>query len=331
MRATIVVLVWHLVSAHFNYEQLWAHFKEKHKRIYNETEAHVRFQIFKANVDLIHSENGKRNTFSVAINKFADLTNEEFRTRYFGLRLNAPKLELSTPILKKRTYSGAVLPSEVDHSTVSVTEVKNQKQCGSCYAFAAAGALESRHHIVSGKKLLSLSEQQFVDCTDDQGNDGCNGGLMDNCYEYAKYHDVCGEADYPYKNKRHSCEIKSCDHGIKKGLVSGIERVDANESALMEAVAEGPVSVGIQADQSSFMFYDHGVVTEKCGQSLNHAVLIVGYGKEDGVKYWLIRNSWGANWGLQGYAKILRSDDETGMCGILSLASYPVIRSDIVV
>jgi len=173
---------------------------------------------------------------------------------------------------------------------------------------------------------VSFSEQQLVDCSTQ--NNGCNGGLMDYAFAFWKDHAVCTESSYPYTAKSGTCAETSCTVGAPKGSVIGFFDVPGNdEKALMEAVTKQPVSVAIEADQMAFQLYSKGVLTKKCGHKLDHGVLLVGYGTENGVDYWKVKNSWGASWGEQGYIRLERGskESEEGECGIKAQASYPKV------
>lgn len=184
-------------------------------------------------------------------------------------------------------------------------------------------AIEGINKIRTGK-LISLSEQELVDC-DDTVNQGCKGGYMEKAFEFIKRNGgITTESDYPYKGIDDACDNNKIQHHAV--TITGYETVPANnEKSLQAAVARQPVSVAIDAGGYEFQLYSHGVFNGYCGHQLNHGVTIVGYGEDSGKKYWLVKNSWGTSWGESGYIRIQRdSNDIRGICGIAMQPSYPV-------
>lgn len=281
-----------------------------------------RFEIFMDNLEKIRAHNANdTNTWTMKVTQFADMTPTEFSAHIGGGCFKGEK----PPADNIRYANGTELPTSVDWvSKNAVTGVKNQGSCGSCWAFSTTGAIEGRCQI-AGNPLTSLSEQDLVDCS--RKNDGCNGGLMDTAFAYVKSAGgLCTEQEYAYKAKTEViCRERFC--ATKAGKITGFTDVDPNnEQALMEAVAEGPVSVAIEADQNSFQLYGGGVFSGTCGTELDHGVLVVGYGEDSGQQYWKVKNSWGASWGEEGYIRMVRGtgkDSGEGQCGILHQPSYP--------
>jgi len=205
-----------------------------------------------------------------------------------------------------------------------VTPVKDQGMCGSCWAFSATGSMEGAHYISYGH-LVYLSEQQLVDCSGAQGNEGCEGGLMDQAFEYVIANSgITGEDQYPYTAK----DGQTCDTNVTaEATITSYTDVTANsDQSLEDAVALAPVSVAVEADQAVFQFYSSGVLSSPtCGTELDHGVLAVGYDTDPHAgKYWIVKNSWGSDWGMAGYLWIARQDGP-GECGINMMASYPVV------
>merc|ERR1712161_182264 len=217
-------------------------------------------------------------------------------------------------------YNGETLATTVNWITKgAVTPVKNQGQCGSCWAFSTTGGTEGAWSGATGK-LVSLSEQQLVDCS--KANNGCGGGLMDAGFAYQGTVNVASEASYAYTAKDGSCKT-SFSTAIPKGGVSGHKDVNGETNLLDAVTTVGPVSVAIQADQASFQNYASGVLTGTCGTQLDHGVLAVGFGTLSGTEYWKVKNSWGGSWGQSGYILIERG---TNKCGIASgPPSYPTV------
>ncbi|KAJ6224287.1 hypothetical protein RDWZM_002832 [Blomia tropicalis] len=215
------------------------------------------------------------------------------------------------------------LPDTVDWTTKGVvTPIKNQEQCGSCWAFSAVASMEGQHALKTGK-LVSLSEQNLVDCSQSEGDYGCEGGMMDYAFQYViDNNGIDTESSYPYKGVDEKCEFKKNYVGATIKSFTNVK--SGSESALQTAVANvGPISVTIDASQKSFQFYKSGVYNEpRCTSNFyDHAVTAVGYGTLNGVAYWKVKNSWGTSWGEKGY--ILMSRNKNNQCGIAYKASYP--------
>jgi C1A family cysteine protease len=294
-------------------------FIQTHNKIYqSQDEYNNRLEIFSKNIEFIHHHNQMNHSYTLGINQFTDLTSEEFKARFHPLKQNDVKSFSSQQV------DVNALPTSLDwrvasqnpKNIVAVTAVKNQEQCGSCWSFSASGATEGAWAI-SGKGLVSLSEQQLVDCSTSYGNNGCGGGNMDYAFQYIHDKGLCTEASYPYKAQDGTC--KSC---------SPVAHLDGyidipDENSILTEIQKGPVSIAIEADQAVFQFYTGGVLDDpSCGNQLDHGVLIVGYGTDLSSKkpYWTVRNSWGSSWGENGYVRIVRNKN---MCGIGSLQSRP--------
>jgi len=313
-------------AAQVNYKMMFDDFKKTHAKTYSDAaDEEKRFEIFKLNIDFINEMNAKGNKFELGVTPFADLTADEFDATHFGIK-KPDQMWGSLPNLGTHQYKGEALAASVDWTTKgAVTPVKNQGQCGSCWSFSTTGSLEGASQIASGN-LVSLSEQQFVDC--DKVDSGCSGGLMDNAFKFAEANAICTEDSYPYTAKGGTCASSSCTVGLAKGSVTGFKDVSSDsEQAMMSAIAQQPVSIAIEADKSVFQLYKSGVLKSTCGSNLDHGVLAVGYGTEDGQDYWLVKNSWGSSWGASGFIKLLRGKGGAGECGLLKQASYPVVSA----
>merc|ERR1712038_2222181 len=312
----------------------WIVFKGVHGKSYaNEMEEAIRKSIFEENKKYIDQHNAEfeagLHTFTLGVNQFTDMATSEVNGLMNGYVMPKSRRATATFVELDNTTT---LPTTVDWRTKgAVTKVKNQGQCGSCWAFSTTGSLEGQHAIKK-KALLSFSEQQLVDC--DTIDFGCDGGLMTNAFTYIiRNKGIDTEASYPYQAVDGAkCLYKPQDIGATMTAYKTIPTGD--ENALQAAVANvGPISVGIDASQESFQLYQKGVYYEPdcSSQFLDHGVLAVGYGTTDAdddnyptvVDYWLVKNSWGTTWGMEGYIQMSRNRKNN--CGIATMASYPVV------
>ncbi|KAF0717707.1 Aste57867_2137 [Aphanomyces stellatus] len=284
-----------------------------------------RFENFILNDQFIETHNNKGDSsFTMGHNLFSHMSFEEFQRHRMGLRISPAYIEERAKKSKlfKSSINMTNVPVDIDWvAKGGVTPVKNQGMCGSCWAFSTTGAVEGAAFVASNK-LVSLSEQELVDC-DHNGDMGCGGGLMDHAFKWIKDNTgLCKEEDYTYHAKEGTCAVKTCKPVTK---VSGFTDVAANdEDELRAAVAQQPVSVAIEADQPEFQFYKSGVFDKSCGTKLDHGVLVVGYGKQESKKFWKVKNSWGEKWGDNGFIYLARNlGPEQGQCGIAMVPSYP--------
>jgi len=295
-------------------QQAFTQYVKQFQKQYPTEEVFARYNAFKDNMAMIEAHD-ESSGWTMGVNQFTDLTSQEFASIYLGYKprdneyfrnLNLHVVDPNRPIA-----------NDVDWSTKgAVTPVKDQAQCGSCWAFSTTGGVEGAVQIKTGQ-LVSVSEQQLVDCAGSSGNQGCNGGLMDDAFTWiVKNKGIGTEASYPYTARDGSCKTVPA-----ASTISGFKDIPrSNEKALQSAVDMQPVSVAIEADQSGFQHYKSGIFSGPCGKSLDHGVLAVGYGTDAGKDYWKVKNSWGLSWGDSGYIRLARGTD---LCGIAEAASYP--------
>nr|AAO60046.1 midgut cysteine proteinase 3 [Rhipicephalus appendiculatus] len=334
MRGFIALCCLFVAAAAVTHQELigaeWSAFKSLHGKEYDsDTEEYYRLKIYMENRLKIARHNEKyaksQVSYKLAMNEFGDLLHHEFVSTRNGFKRNYR----DTPregsfFIEPEGFEDLHLPKTVDwRKKGAVTPVKNQGQCGSCWAFSTTGSLEGQH-FRKMRKLVSLSEQNLVDCMQKLGNNGCGGGLMDNAFKYIKANKgIDTELSYPYNATDGVCHFKKSGVGA---TATGFEDIPARDENSWDAVAPvGPVSVAIDASHESFQFYSEGVLDEpECSSDqLDHGVLVVGYGTKDGQDYWLVKNSWGTTWGDEGYIYMTRNKDN--QCGIASSASYPLV------
>ena len=305
----------------------WNQFKKfqgRFNKFYNTIEElETRFDIFRSNLRdiILHNLDNSQN-FTMNINQFTDLTPIEFKEQFTG----GLKVEVGSYGCNTFTSSASGVPNSLDwRKKNAVTSVKDQGQCGSCWTFSSTGASEGAWAIATGD-LIDLSEEQLVECATgpQYGSHGCSGGQMEGAFKYLIQNGQCALSSYPYTSgngKSGSC--KSCSEIAHFSSCSDVKPND--QISLKGAVAKQPVAVAIEADTRYFQSYAGGILdSASCGTNLDHGVLIVGYGEENGEKYWILKNSWGTSWGEQGYFRILRTDstNDPGICGVAMDPSF---------
>ncbi|XP_041501043.1 procathepsin L [Microtus oregoni] len=319
-----------LATPKFNhtFNAQWHQWKSTHRRLYGANEEEWRRAVWEKNMQMIELHNGEysegKHGFTMEMNAFGDMTNEEFRQLVNGYKHQRHR--------KGKVFQEPLMlqiPKSVDwREKGCVTPVKNQGQCGSCWAFSASGALEGQMFLKTGK-LVSLSEQNLVDCSRAEGNQGCNGGLMDYAFQYIMNNKgLDSEESYPYEAKEGPCKYRS-EFAVAND--TGYVDIPQQEKALMKAVATvGPIAVAMDASHPSFQFYRSGIYYEPdcSSKDLDHGVLVVGYGFEgtDSAKnkFWIVKNSWGPEWGMEGFVHIAK--DRNNHCGLATAASYPTVN-----
>jgi len=320
-------------------------FKNRYGKVYNSDDVESEHQAtYEANMQNVEAVNAQNLGFQLGENQFSDLTQDQYRVAA-GLGFIATSSFDGMPHLGEHVHDGSPLADSVNWVTAgAVTPIKDQGQCGSCWAFSTTGSTESAWQIGSGS-LKSLSEQQLVDCATATSN-GCQGGSMAGAIQYESGVDMATEASYPYKAADGTCKT-SFTTAIPQGGITGYKsvgkvrchqrqacRFDTSVEDLQSALMQQPVSIAIQADQSSFQSYKSGILSSGCGTQLDHGVLAVGYGKdlareEFFQSYWLVKNSWGTSWGDAGYIKISSSTSDT--CGVLKQPVYPQVSASVAV
>ncbi|KAL9232159.1 hypothetical protein vseg_007298 [Gypsophila vaccaria] len=306
------------------FTDLFHRWKETHGKIYDDVvETGKRFENFKKNLRYVEERELDRVGFSVGLNRFADLSNVEFREMYFG-KVKGP-VRVGGPDWVRTGSTGLCddVPLGVDWREVGVvTQVKDQGVCGSSWAFSAIGAIEGINAINTGE-LISLSEQALIDC--DKTNNGCDGGYKEHAFDwFINNGGIYSQADYPYASVHGTCNANKVPNSLH---VHGYEKLEESETALLCATVKKPISVGVHGSSLDFQLYTGGIYDGACSSNpddIDHSVLIVGFGSEGDKDYWIVKNSWGTDWGMNGYMYIRRNTNlPYGVCAINAQASYP--------
>jgi len=316
MKSAIILVV--LAVAAFarpesEYRAAFLKFVKDNGKSYSQAQFTQRYNVFKSNMDFVDTWN-TLGYHTVGINKFADLTITEFSAIYNGMNVVSNATY---------TYVPSVTAATVDWRTKgAVTPIKDQGQCGSCWSFSATGGLEGAHFLAKNE-LVSLSEQNLVDCSVAEGNEGCNGGLMTQAFDYIKKNKgIDTEASYPYTaTGPNACKFKPADIG---STLTGYTNIaSGSEADLVAKITEGPVSVAIDASHSSFQLYQSGVYYEPAcsATALDHGVLAVGYGTDGTKDMYIVKNSWGVSWGNKGFIEMSRNKNNN--CGIATMSTIP--------
>jgi len=317
-----------LVLARHSSALEWTQYKREHGKVYGAEEDAKRFSLFLAAKDEIRRHNANpASSHKLGLNHLSDYSHEEF-AKLNGFRQNAVEHKLRLATIKHDEFVQSILndpsplPAEVDWRKVPnrVSAVKSQGHCGSCWAFATTGLLEGQEVNANKSKMISLSEQDLMDCSD--SNYGCGGGIMDSALDdIAHMGGIESEKDYPYKAVEGKCRF------IKTKVVmtdkKGVD-LPQHEDAIKTFVAKyGPVAIAMYADEMKH--YKSGVFSSPfCDEDPDHAVLVVGYGTDPKMgDYWLVKNSWGPKWGEQGYFRIKRG---VQMCSIGSFATIAKVN-----
>lgn len=296
-------------------------FKNKFNKVYNSDQEHAyRMAVFAKNLEDIISHNSRNDvTYILGVNQFSDMTFEEFKSKY--LMQSIPSSITKDCDVKESSLSNDI-PKTVDwFAAGKVQQVKDQKRCGSCWAFAAIGSVESAIAI-SGAALPNLSEQELVDCSTDYDNGGCNGGLPSLGLAYIIDNKISSETDYPYKGVDQKCNVKA----QTKSAIKTCYRLPRGVDHVTNAVVTQPIAVGFYV-REDFVHYKSGVYNPtNCNEEPNHGVLVVGYDLTDPTPFFSVKNSWGPSWGDKGFFKIaIGSGDGVCSLGAHEENAYPVV------
>jgi cathepsin F len=293
----------------------WKAFKTKYNKAYSTPqEEFKRYTIFQRNLRLAQEWNQEEATEVFGVTKYSDLTQEEFKSKFLGyIPSSADRYSAADLLITSGAGAAPEAFNWADHG--AVTPVYNQEQCGSCWAFSATEEIESMwfmKHKDENVTIRSLSMQQIVDCDKGHGDQGCNGGDTPTAYEYVIRAGGLEEyKDYPYKGKDTPCTFQSSDISVSISGWAYVTKTKNETDMLQASYEEGPLSICV--DAAPWQLYKSGIITKNCGTQLDHCVQITGWGSESNVDYWIIRNSWGADWGESGYLRVERGKN---LCGV---------------
>lgn len=291
-------------------------FVSAHNKMYGTVEEFDLRKSLYAEVDaFVQEANSKDSSYRAAHNKFSDWTQQE-KDNLLGLK-NMPVTLMDDEVVEAEAPINTTTKNWCDEG--ACTPVKDQGSCGSCWAFSSIEAIESAWKI-AGNDLVVMSEQELVDCSSSTGNEGCNGGWYFWSYDWLKTNKTMKEADYPYTARDGSCQYNA-DKGITNVPSYGQTK---NTGDNLARLAQQPVNVAVAAGNNVFMNYSSGIITvdDGCPTSIDHAIVAVGWGSENGVQYYIVRNSWGTGWGEGGFVRIQTSTGR-GVCGINQYVFYP--------
>lgn len=302
-------------------DKAYKEYQAKHGKNYTSpTEHERRKHIFKHNLRYIRSKNRANLQYKLSPNNMADMTEKEVDLHRGLLQekksRKSKKFKSSTLPFNQSVMHTDLVPDQLDWRDYGgVTRVHSQGLCGSCWTFSALGAVEGAHFLKTGE-LVELSNQQLIDCSWPVGNHGCRGGFQDRTLRWVKRNGVALRRDYgPYLAQEGFCHCGKSDNCTFAHIKGFIKVKKNNSDALRLAlVTHGPIASSVNSDRKTFRFYSHGIYDDpKCGKKTDHAVLTVGYGVDNDVPYWIIKNSWGHLWGDDGYIKVAMNNDRCGV------------------
>ncbi|CAH0561395.1 unnamed protein product [Brassicogethes aeneus] len=323
MKVFIIILVLAFVAANgYNVKREWEEFKITYNKKYeNSLEENFRFTIFSKNLKNIQKQySGNKKTWKMTVNKFSDMTFKEFSRKRNLTPTDTSKIK-NIPVFQSR--DNIPVPDSWDwREQGAMNPILDQGFCGACYAFTAAAVLETAYYKLTNEKLR-LSVQHIIDCSKEYDNKGCVSGLASRAFDFIKDNGINFWEAYPYTGEQGECQAKEENNAPLK--VVSYERIpQGDEESLKRAVyLQGAIGVSISVTDNLKQYQGNILHDPVCTNHTNHAVALVGYGTEDGEDYWLLKNTWGKNWGEDGYFKLPRNSDNN--CGIAMWALFPII------